>query len=131
MRIALPFTPRCITLILACLVAAACAASFAVDLPQPAWRAIAVLIGGGLAVVGWSDLCNPTHAVLRSYPIVGRRRFLMERVRPEMRQYFFEDDKDGTPFSRDKRALVYQRSETAPDKRPFGTEYDVYADGFE
>jgi len=48
-----------------------------------------------------------------------------------MRQYFFEDDKFGMPFSRDKRALVYQRAKKQLDKRPFGTQYDVYADGYE
>ena len=48
-----------------------------------------------------------------------------------MRQYFFEDDKSGTPFPRDKRAIVYQRAKKALDKRPFGTQYDVYDSQFE
>jgi glutamate synthase domain-containing protein 2 len=52
-------------------------------------------------------------------------------MRPEMRQYFFESEKDGAPFSRDKRAVVYQRAKMVLDKRPFGTQYDVYGDGFE
>jgi hypothetical protein len=52
-------------------------------------------------------------------------------MRPEMRQYFFESEKDGAPFSRDKRAVVYQRAKMVLDKRPFGTQYDVYDDGFE
>jgi hypothetical protein len=58
-------------------------------------------------------------------------RFLLEQIRPEMRQYFFEDEKDGRPFSRDKPAVAYQRAKMALDKRPFGTQYDVYAEGFE
>ena len=48
-----------------------------------------------------------------------------------MRQYFFESEKDGMPFSRDTRALVYQRAKMALDKRPFGTQEDVYRDGYE
>src|SRR5258708_6946212 len=48
-----------------------------------------------------------------------------------MRQCFFESEKDGMPFSRDKRAVIYQRAKMALDKRPFGTQYDVYSDGFE
>jgi len=48
-----------------------------------------------------------------------------------MRQYFFEDDKTGLPFPRDKRAIVYQRAKGALDKRPFGTEYDVYQSQYE
>ncbi|MGB7076921.1 MAG: FMN-binding glutamate synthase family protein, partial [Xanthobacteraceae bacterium] len=56
---------------------------------------------------------------------------ILEEIRPEIRQYFLESEKDGTPFSRDKRAIVYQRAKRALDKRPFGTQNDVYAAGFE
>ena len=84
-----------------------------------------------LAVLGVHDLIQTRHAILRNYPIAGHLRFLLERVRPEIRQYFFEGDKDGAPFSRDKRALVYQRAKRELDKRPFGTQYDVYGDEYE
>ena len=84
-----------------------------------------------LAGLGVRDLFQKRHAILRSHPIAGHLRFLLEDLRPEIRQYFFEDEKSGTPFSRDKRALVYQRAKGELDKRPFGTEYDVYAEGFE
>jgi len=85
----------------------------------------------GLAVLGLNDLIQTRHAILRNYPIAGHLRFLLERVRHEIRQYFFEGDKDGAPFSRDKRALVYQRAKRELDKRPFGTQYDVYGDEYE
>jgi glutamate synthase domain-containing protein 2 len=93
--------------------------------------AIPALLFGGLAVLGTADLIQTRHAVLRNYPISAHLRFLLESIRPEMRQYFFEDEKDGMPFSRDKRALVYQRAKMQLDKRPFGTQYDVYSDGYE
>jgi len=83
------------------------------------------------AGLGTRDLLQKRHAVLRNYPISAHLRFILESIRPEMRQYFFEDDKFGMPFSRDKRALVYQRAKKQLDKRPFGTQYDVYADGYE
>jgi glutamate synthase domain-containing protein 2 len=85
----------------------------------------------GLSVLGTADLIQTRHAVLRNYPISAHLRFILESIRPEMRQYFFEDDKFGMPFSRDKRAVVYQRAKKQLDKRPFGTQYDVYADGYE
>ena len=69
--------------------------------------------------------------MLRNYPLVGRLRFLLEEMRPEMRQYFFEDEKNGAPFDRDERAVVYQRAKGQLDKRPFGTQLEVYNDGFE
>lgn len=89
------------------------------------------LIFGALIVVGIHDLVQTKHAILRNYPIAAHLRFLLEGIRPEMRQYFFEGDKDGMPFPRDKRAIVYQRAKKALDKRPFGTQYDVYQDQFE
>jgi len=73
------------------------------------------------------DLLQPKHAILRNYPIAAHLRFLFEKIRPEMRQ----NDKDGLPFPRDKRAIVYQRAKGVLDKRPFGTPYDVYANQYE
>jgi hypothetical protein len=75
----------------------------------------------GLAALGTIDLIQTRHAVLRNYPISAHLRFMLEKIRPEMRQYFFEDEKNGLPFSRDKRAVVYQRAKNVLDKRPFGT----------
>ncbi|MFN4157682.1 MAG: FMN-binding glutamate synthase family protein [Gemmobacter sp.] len=93
--------------------------------------AFAALVFGALAVMGVRDLTQTRHAILRNYPLSARLRFLLEMVRPEIRQYFLESDKDGTPFPRDKRAIVYQRAKQDLDKRPFGTQYDVYSDQFE
>jgi hypothetical protein len=90
---------------------------------------VPIAVFAGLAVLGTVDLIQTRHAVLRNYPISAHLRFMLEKIRPEMRQYFFEDEKHGLPFSRDKRAVVYQRAKNVLDKRPFGTQYDVYADG--
>jgi glutamate synthase domain-containing protein 2 len=95
------------------------------------WPVLGFVVGGALTLLGLHDLTQEKHAVLRNYPIAAHMRFLLESIRPEMRQYFFEDEKHGLPFSRDKRAVVYQRAKLQLDKRPFGTAYDVYADGFE
>ena len=89
------------------------------------------MIFGALTFLGLRDLTQKNHAVLRNYPISAHIRFLLEEIRPEMRQYFFESEKDGMPFSRDTRALVYQRAKMVLDKRPFGTQEDVYRDGYE
>ncbi|MFZ9200767.1 MAG: FMN-binding glutamate synthase family protein [Paracoccaceae bacterium] len=81
--------------------------------------------------LGLHDVTQTRHAVLRNYPIAAHLRFLLEAVRPEMRQYFFEGEKDGAPFPRDKRAIVYQRAKKELDKRPFGTMFDVYQEQYE
>jgi len=88
-------------------------------------------IAACLTAVGIHDLVQKRHSILRNYPILAHLRFIFEEIRPELRQYFFEGDKDGTPFSRDRRAIVYQRAKMVLDVRPFGTQYNVYEDGYE
>ena len=127
----LPFTARFSVLTLCIAATAACVG---LAMAHSGWLAVLsvpILLFGGLSLLGISDLVQTRHAVLRNYPIAAHLRFLLEGMRPEMRQYFFESEKDGMPFSRDKRAVIYQRAKMALDKRPFGTQYDVYSDGFE
>lgn len=100
-------------------------------IPDANWLAIPFGIGFFLTCVGIHDFFQTKHAILRNYPIMAHLRFIFEEIRPEMRQYFFEGDKDGMPFSRDRRAVVYQRAKMMLDVRPFGTTYDVYGNGFE
>ncbi|MDQ6627473.1 MAG: FMN-binding glutamate synthase family protein [Pseudomonadota bacterium] len=92
------------------------------------WLAIAFL---GLVVVGLRDRLQTRHSILRNYPVIGHLRFLLEFIRPEMRQYFIEGDNESAPFSRQQRSLVYQRAKGDSDKRPFGTQMNVGAIGYE
>ena len=89
------------------------------------------VMGAGLTAVGIRDLIQTRHAVLRNYPIIGHMRFFFEYIRPELRQYFIESDTEAIPFSRQQRAMVYQRAKGESDKRPFGTQLDTYAEGYE
>jgi glutamate synthase domain-containing protein 2 len=84
-----------------------------------------------LTGLGWRDTRQTRHAVLRNYPVIGHLRFLFEYVRPEMRQYFIESDREAAPFSRQQRSLVYQRAKGQSDKRPFGSQLDMQAQGHE
>lgn len=92
---------------------------------------LTLLIGLVLCAVGYYDLTQTKHAVLRNYPVIGHLRYMLEYIRPEMRQYFVESDKEAAPFSRAQRSLVYQRAKGESDKQPFGTQLDVKAPGFE
>lgn len=84
----------------------------------------------GLFALGIYDLIQRRHAILRNYPIIGHLRYLFEGFRPEIRQYMIESDSDELPFSRQARALVYQRAKGVEDKRPFGTIEKVYSSGY-
>src|SRR5579863_2950115 len=130
---ALAFTPRFISLTLSALLTVA----FAVPVGASMLSGWDFPLGAGavlfaaLTALGLYDLRQEKHAILRNYPISGHLRFLLEEVRPEIRQYFLESEKDGRPFSRDERAIVYQRAKMALDKRPSGTQLDVYAPGYQ
>ena len=84
-----------------------------------------------LTAVGIYDLQQQHHAVLRNYPIIGHLRFMFEYIRPEIRQYFLESETEATPFSRAQRTLVYTRAKSQASNRPFGTQLDVRAVGYE
>ena len=84
-----------------------------------------------LCAVGIYDLQQSHHAILRNYPIIGHLRFMLETIRPEIRQYFLESETEASPFSRAQRTLVYTRAKGQSDKRPFGTQLDVRAIGYE
>jgi glutamate synthase domain-containing protein 2 len=94
------------------------------------WYWIGAGVAAALVAVGVWDLLQQRHSLLRNYPIVGHLRFLLEDAGPELHQYLVENDTDGRPFDRDTRSLMYQRAKDVPDKKPFGTELDVYADGY-
>ena len=125
------FSPRLILLTLAIVgLAITILAALFLQVSGPV-TALPFLVFGGLTILGIRDMTQTRHAILRNYPISGHIRFLLEKIRPEIRQYFLETDKDGMPFPRDKRAIVYQRAKRALDKRPFGTQYDVYESRYE
>jgi glutamate synthase domain-containing protein 2 len=107
------------------------AASIALAPFYPTAGGLGVLVFGILSFVGAHDVLQSRHAILRNYPVIGHMRFFFEYVRPELRQYFIEGDAEALPFSRAQRSLVYQRAKMAPDNRPFGTQLDVSAHGYE
>ena len=94
------------------------------------WWWLVVLCGLAVAL-GIYDVLQSKHAILKNYPIAGHIRYLFEDYRPEIRQYLLEDDKEQVPFSRQQRALVYQRAKNVSDTNAFGTLDNLYANGKE
>ena len=92
------------------------------------------LIGAFVAfcffVTGLFDYFQKKRAVLGNFPLLGRFRFIFESIRPELRQYFWEADNDELPYSRNQRAMVYQRSKEILAARPFGSDENQYLEDF-
>ncbi|HND46181.1 MAG TPA: FMN-binding glutamate synthase family protein [Chitinophagales bacterium] len=84
-----------------------------------------------LTVMGYIDMFQEKQAIRRIYPLVGRLRYVFEELRPKMYQYFIESDIDGRPINRVDRSTIYQRSKKTLQTIPFGTQLDVYAEGYE
>ena len=97
---------------------------------EPAWW-WGVAIFGGLSALGTLDLLQRRSTLRRNYPILAHFRYGLEAIGPEMRQYFIQSDTAEVPFSREQRALVYQRAKGVNDVRPFGSLHDPYAVDYE
>ncbi|MBX2984458.1 MAG: FMN-binding glutamate synthase family protein [Bacteroidia bacterium] len=82
-------------------------------------------------IMGYQDMIQTKHAIRRNFPLLGRLRYLMEDLRPKLYQYFIESDINGHPFHRVDRSTIYQRSKKTLQTIPFGTQLDVYAEGYE
>lgn len=94
-------------------------------------KTTAAVAGASLAGVAAHDVTQKKHSIIRNFPVLGWARFGFELIRPEIRQYFFESNRDGRPFSRDTRSMVYEYAKGYSGQKAFGTEQDVSAVGFD
>ncbi len=114
-----------------CLLAAAVSLLLVFISPALGWHYFPAVLFSALGFIGTWDLLQTRQTVRRNYPVLAHFRYALESIGPEIRQYFIETDTEENPFSRQQRAIVYQRSKNVMDKRPFGTQMDVYADDYE
>ena len=84
-----------------------------------------LVIGAPLILLGLRDVFQKSQTVPRNFPIIGHLRYLLEEIRPEIRQYFLEDETTGMPFARKKRSIVYQPGERAPRQWAEGISIEV------
>ena len=89
------------------------------------------IILGPILILGYADIFQKQRAIIRNFPIFGHLRYILESVRPEIQQYFVEDNINGRPISREMRSVVYQRSKNQLQTVPFGTQRDVYGVNYE
>ena len=76
------------------------------------WTLIVVV---PLFFMGWYDALQTRHTIRRNFPLLGRFRYALESIRPEIMQYFVETDTEGRPLNRIFRSLIYQRSKKVND----------------
>ena len=97
---------------------------------NPYWVVLLVVMLA-IAALGFYDMYQAKHSIMRIFPVLGRFRWVLEDLRPKIYQYFIESDTDGTPINRVDRSTVYQRAKKETETVPFGTQLNVYAEGYE
>jgi len=91
----------------------------------------AFVLVGPLIYMGIADMAQKQQSIRRNFPLLGRLRYVFEDFRPKIQQYFVESDTDGSPINRNDRSVIYQRAKKQIDTTPFGTQLNVYAEGYE
>jgi glutamate synthase domain-containing protein 2 len=94
--------------------------------PVPGFIVLATL----LVSIGFYDIFQKKHTILRNFPVVGHMRYLLEMISPELHQYFVESGTDGKPIDRNHRSYIYERAKEEQQTHPFGTELDLNLDDY-
>src|SRR3954462_11767980 len=92
---------------------------------------LSFLIIAPLIYMGVVDMIQTRQSIKRNFPLLGRLRYVFEDMRPKIQQYFVESDTDGSPINRNERSVIYQRAKKQIDTIPFGTQLNVYSEGYE
>lgn len=86
-----------------------------------------LLIGIAVVLIGVvvHDLTQKKHAILRSFPVLGHFRYLLEAIGPELRQYIVTSNNEERPFSRDQRRWIYASSKRVNNYFGFGSDMEM------
>jgi len=99
--------------------------------PASPWLWLLTLVALALLGQGLRDLLQHRHTLLRNYPLLAHFRWFFEFLRPFLRQYIVENDREGRPYNRDMRSLIYERAKDQVDAKPFGSDLDAYDNEFQ
>lgn len=76
------------------------------------------------------DRRQEEHSILRNYPVLGKVRYFLEQIGPELRQYLFNNNNEGRPFSRNQYQQIVKRGKYLEDLIGFGSERDFGEPGY-
>ncbi len=71
------------------------------------------------------DVNQTQHAIRRNFPVIGRFRYLFEKLGEYFRQYFFAQDREEMPFNRAQRTWVYRAAKGIDNTVAFGSTRDL------
>ncbi|NQY84372.1 MAG: FMN-binding glutamate synthase family protein, partial [Alcanivorax sp.] len=70
--------------------------------PASPWLWLLTLVALALLAQGLRDLLQHRHTLLRNYPLLAHFRWFFEFLRPFLRQYIVENDREVRPYNRDR-----------------------------
>jgi glutamate synthase domain-containing protein 2 len=96
------------------------------------WASRAVpAAAAALAALAARDLFQREHALRRNFPLIGRARYALEAIGPELRQYIVAGNNEERPFTRDQRRWIYASAKKENNYFGFGTDNDIeYTPGY-
>ncbi len=75
------------------------------------------------------DITQTRQAIRRNYPVIGRFRYIFERLGGFFRQYFFAMDREELPFNRAQRSWIYRAAKDLDNTVAFGSSKDNHSPG--
>ena len=89
------------------------------------WAVAGLAVAVALLALVTYDLLQRRQAILRTFPLIGHLRFLLESFGPELRQYIVTSNDEERPFTRDQRRWVYSSAQGRDTHIGFGTDNDI------
>ena len=82
-----------------------------------------------LVVMYIIDITQSQHTIRRNYPVIGRFRYMFERLGEFFRQYLGALDREELPFNRAQRSWVYRAAKNKDTTVGFGSTKDLRSVG--
>ena len=82
-----------------------------------------------LVVMAIQDINNKRQTIKHNFPVIGRLRYFLETIGPELRQYIVANNREELPFNRSQRAWIYASSKKENNYASFGTDKDMFNPG--
>ncbi|KON88861.1 membrane protein [Sporosarcina globispora] len=76
------------------------------------------------------DRTQKQHPILRNYPLLGRVRYFLETIGPELRQYLYNSNDEGKPFSRNDFQHIVKQAKYKRNVVGYGSQRDFEEPGF-
>jgi glutamate synthase domain-containing protein 2 len=92
------------------------------------WAAGALALA--LAALFLHDRFLARENILRNFPVIGRLRYWLIEIGPELRQYIVAGNREEAPFNREEREWIYRSARGENNYFGFGTDDQIYGIGY-